>query len=65
MMKLVYFALLKLLTVKIKGAQRILDSLFERLDRFIGLYRQLEEDASMVVMKAPDVVTWPNVGQRL
>ena len=44
-----------------KGAQSILDALFERLDRFVGPDRQLEDDASMVVMKVPEAVTLPSV----
>ena len=44
-----------------QGAQCILDSLFERLDRFVGPDRQLEDDASMVVMKVPEAVTLPSV----
>ena len=44
-----------------QGAQCILDSLFERLDRFVGADRQLEDDASMVVMKVPEAVTLPSV----
>ncbi|NDD43982.1 MAG: serine/threonine protein phosphatase, partial [Synechococcaceae bacterium WB9_4xB_025] len=33
------------------GAQGILDQLFARLDRFVGPDRQLDDDASMVVLK--------------
>ena len=44
-----------------QGAQCILDTLFERLDRFVGPDRQLEDDASMVVMKVPEAVTLPSV----
>ena len=44
-----------------QGAQGILDTLFERLDRFVGNDRQLEDDASMVVLKVPEAVTLPSV----
>ena len=40
-------------------AQGILDRLFERLDRFIGPGRQLEDDASIVVLKVRDEVVLP------
>ncbi|MCP9775560.1 PP2C family protein-serine/threonine phosphatase [Cyanobium sp. WAJ14-Wanaka] len=33
------------------GAQGILDEVFARLDRFVGVDHQLEDDASMVVLK--------------
>ena len=36
------------------GAQEILDLLFARLDRFVGADRQLEDDASMVVLTVGD-----------
>ena len=36
------------------GAQEILDLLFARLDRFVGADRQLDDDASMVVLKVGD-----------
>ena len=39
----------------------ILDALFERLDRFVGADRQLEDDASMVVLKVPEAVNLPSV----
>lgn len=42
-----------------EGAQGILDHLFARLDRFVGVDRQLEDDASMVVLKLRDEVTLP------
>ena len=32
-----------------------------RLDRFVGANRQLEDDASMVVLKVPEAVTLPNM----
>ena len=35
-------------------AQEILDLLFARLDRFVGADRQLDDDASMVVLKVGD-----------
>ena len=44
-----------------QGSQGILDTLFERLDRFVGNDRQLEDDASMVVLKVPEAVTLPSV----
>jgi len=43
------------------SAQDILDALFERLDRFVGADRQLEDDASMVVLKVPEAVNLPSV----
>jgi len=36
------------------GAQEILDLLFARLDRFVGADRQLDDDASLVVLKVGD-----------
>ena len=47
-----------------QGSQGILETLFERLDRFVGRDRQLEDDASMVVLKVPEAVTLPSVGVR-
>jgi sigma-B regulation protein RsbU (phosphoserine phosphatase) len=47
-----------------KGSQGILEALFERLDRFVGADRQLEDDASMVVLKVPEAVTLPSVSSR-
>jgi sigma-B regulation protein RsbU (phosphoserine phosphatase) len=41
------------------GAQEILDQLFARLDRFVGTDRQLEDDASMVVLKVKEEVALP------
>jgi sigma-B regulation protein RsbU (phosphoserine phosphatase) len=41
------------------GAQGILDQLFGRLDRFVGSDRQLEDDASMVVLKVREEVRLP------
>ncbi len=43
------------------GSQGILDQLFTRLDRFVGVDRQLEDDASMVVLKVPEEVMLPSV----
>ncbi len=43
------------------GSQGILDQLFTRLDRFVGMDRQLEDDASMVVLKVPEEVMLPSV----
>ncbi|WP_409995916.1 PP2C family protein-serine/threonine phosphatase [Cyanobium sp. N5-Cardenillas] len=42
-------------------AQTILDRLFERLDRFVGSDRRLEDDASMVVLKVRDGVVLPSL----
>ncbi len=42
-------------------AQAILDRLFERLDRFVGSDRRLEDDASMVVLKVRDGVVLPTL----
>ena len=44
-----------------QGSQGILETLFERLDRFVGKDQQLEDDASMVVLKVPEAVTLPSV----
>ena len=44
-----------------RSAQDILDALFDRLDRFVGVDRQLEDDASMVVLKVPEAVNLPSV----
>ena len=41
------------------GAQGILDQLFARLDRFVGPDRQLDDDASMVVLKVREEVMLP------
>jgi len=43
------------------GAQRILDQLFARLDGFVGSDRQLEDDASMVVLKVREEVMLPSL----
>ena len=43
------------------GSQSILDQLFRRLDRFVGPDRQLEDDASMVVLKVREEVMLPSV----
>ncbi|MCT0203359.1 SpoIIE family protein phosphatase [Synechococcus sp. CS-602] len=40
-------------------AQGILDRLFARLDRFVGAGHQLDDDASMVVLKVRDEVRLP------
>ncbi|MFM9111170.1 MAG: PP2C family protein-serine/threonine phosphatase, partial [Prochlorococcaceae cyanobacterium] len=47
------------------GAQAILDRLFARLDRFVGADRQLEDDASLVVLKVRDEITLPPLGTRV
>ena len=44
-----------------QGSQAILNALFERLDRFVGQDHQLEDDASMVVLKVPEAVTLPSL----
>jgi phosphoserine phosphatase RsbU/P len=44
-----------------KGAQAVLDTLFERLDRFVGADRQLSDDASMVVLKVREEVMLPSL----
>ena len=44
-----------------QGSHGILNTLFERLDRFVGKDHQLEDDASMVVLKVPEEVTLPSV----
>ena len=43
------------------GSQGILDQLFSRLDSFVGPDRQLEDDASMVVLKVREEVMLPSV----
>ncbi len=43
------------------GAQAILDQLFARLDRFVGPDRQLDDDASMVVLKVREEVMLPSL----
>jgi sigma-B regulation protein RsbU (phosphoserine phosphatase) len=45
----------------VHDAQAILDRLFERLDRFVGSDRRLEDDASMVVLKVRDGVVLPSL----
>jgi sigma-B regulation protein RsbU (phosphoserine phosphatase) len=45
----------------VPDAQGILDQLFARLDRFVGAGRQLEDDASMVVLKVHDEVVLPSI----
>ena len=47
-----------------EGSQGILNTLFERLDRFVGSDRQLEDDASRRVLKVPEAVTLPSVSLR-
>ena len=46
------------------GAQGILDQLFDRLDRFVGADRHLDDDASMVVLKVRDEVMLPPLPMR-
>ncbi len=43
------------------GAQGILDQLFARLDRFVGADRQLDDDASLVVLKVREGVMLPSL----
>ena len=43
------------------GAQEILDQLFQRLDRFVGVERHLDDDASMVVLKVREEVVLPQL----
>ena len=45
------------------GFVGILDQLFSRLDRFVGADRQLEDDASMVVLKVQEEVMLPSVSR--
>ena len=45
------------------GSQGILDQLFDRLERFVGADRQLEDDASMVVLKVREEVMLPSVSR--
>jgi phosphoserine phosphatase RsbU/P len=45
------------------GAQGILDQLFTRLDRFVGADRQLDDDASMVVLKVREEVMLPSLSR--
>ncbi len=45
------------------GAQKILNKLFKRLDGFVGVDHQLEDDASMVVLKVNEELTLPELSQ--
>jgi len=45
------------------GAQEILHKLFFRLDRFVGIDHQLEDDASMVLLKVEDDLLLPTIKQ--
>jgi len=45
------------------GAQEILNKLFFRLDRFVGIDHQLEDDASMVLLKVEDDLLLPTIKQ--
>lgn len=47
--------------LKGSGAQQILDTLFQRLDRYVGADRRLEDDASMVVLKVPTGLNLPRL----
>ncbi len=42
-------------------AQAILNKLFSRLDRFVGVDHQLEDDASMVLLKVNDELMLPTI----
>ena len=42
-------------------AQEILDKLFFKLDRFVGIGHQLEDDASMVLLKVEDDLVLPSL----
>ena len=42
-------------------AQDILDNLFSRLDKFIGMDHQLEDDASMVLLRVNDDLVLPSI----
>ena len=44
-------------------AQEILNKLFFRLDRFVGIDHQLEDDASMVLLKVEDDLLLPTIKQ--
>jgi sigma-B regulation protein RsbU (phosphoserine phosphatase) len=43
------------------GAQAILEQIFARLDRFVGADRQLDDDASLVVLKVCEGVMLPSL----
>ena len=43
------------------GAQEILERLFSRLDRFVGIDNQLEDDASMVLLKVNEDLILPTL----
>jgi len=43
------------------GAQDILEQIFARLDRFVGADRQLDDDASLVVLKVREEVMLPSL----
>ena len=45
------------------GAQQILHKLFKRIDGFVGLDHQLEDDASMVVLKVNEEITLPELSK--
>ncbi len=47
------------------NAQEILDQLFVRLDRFVGPDHDLEDDASIVVLKVEDALRLPSVAKSL
>ena len=48
-----------------ESAKSILDDLFDRLDRFVGVDHQLEDDASMVVFKTNEELMLPSVNRSL
>ncbi len=45
------------------GAQQILNKLFKRIDGFVGADHQLEDDASMVVLKVKEELSLPELSQ--
>tara|TARA_B100000700_G_scaffold255002_1_gene287534 strand:- start:1585 stop:2979 length:1395 start_codon:yes stop_codon:yes gene_type:complete len=45
------------------GAQEILNKLFKRIDGFVGADHQLEDDASMVVLKVKEELSLPELSQ--
>ncbi len=45
------------------GAQQILNKLFKRIDGFVGVDHQLEDDASMIVLKVDEELTLPELSK--
>ncbi|WP_241462926.1 MULTISPECIES: PP2C family protein-serine/threonine phosphatase [Prochlorococcus] len=58
-------ALLEEVSTQSLSAQAILEKLFKRLDRFVGNENQLEDDASMVVLKVGEGLLLPKVNNSL